>query len=60
MRDGGAETIQTVDDVERLERDMNRDAEERGVQIGFDYFWVLGGVRSFEDINTDETVEGRI
>ncbi|KAF6823009.1 methyltransferase type 11 [Colletotrichum musicola] len=42
VRDGGAETIQTMDDVERIEREMIRDVKERGVQIGFDYFWVWG------------------
>ncbi|TDZ33550.1 N-methyltransferase tcpN [Colletotrichum spinosum] len=45
VQDGGAETIKTMDDVQRIEEGMKRDVEERGVQVGFDYFWVWGQKR---------------
>ncbi|KAF4838095.1 N-methyltransferase tcpN [Colletotrichum tropicale] len=42
IQDGGAETIKDSGDISRIERDIRRDVDERGVQVGLDYFWIWG------------------
>ncbi|KAK2775673.1 methyltransferase domain-containing protein [Colletotrichum kahawae] len=42
IQDGGAETIKDSEDISRIERDIMRDVDERGVQVGLDYFWIWG------------------
>ncbi|KAL0943816.1 methyltransferase domain-containing protein [Colletotrichum truncatum] len=42
VQDGGAETIKTTDDIRRVEENMERDIEEKGVQLGLDFFWISG------------------
>ncbi|KAK6219956.1 methyltransferase domain-containing protein [Colletotrichum tabaci] len=42
VEDGGEETVRTMEDVSRIEREMEQDIEQNGVRIGFDYFWNWG------------------
>lgn len=42
LQDGDAGTVKTSDDIARIERDLRKDVEEKGVQVGFDYFWNWG------------------
>ncbi|KZL88062.1 methyltransferase domain-containing protein [Colletotrichum incanum] len=42
VEDGGEETVRTMEDASRIEREMARDIEENGVRIGFHYFWNWG------------------
>ncbi|KAK1599521.1 methyltransferase domain-containing protein [Colletotrichum navitas] len=42
VEDGGEETVRTMEDVSRIERDLVRDTDQNGVRLGFDYFWNWG------------------
>ncbi|KAF9881020.1 methyltransferase domain-containing protein [Colletotrichum karsti] len=42
IQDGGAETIKTSGDIDRIEREIMRGVEEKGVQMGLEYFWIWG------------------
>ncbi|OLN82106.1 hypothetical protein CCHL11_07657 [Colletotrichum chlorophyti] len=41
---GGVETIRTMDDVSRLEKEMKEAVEKDGIRIGFHYYWNWGQV----------------
>ncbi|KAK1984236.1 methyltransferase domain-containing protein [Colletotrichum cereale] len=42
VEDGGEETVRTMEDVGRIERELVRDAEQNGVHLGLHYFWNWG------------------
>ncbi|KAF9873867.1 hypothetical protein CkaCkLH20_08601 [Colletotrichum karsti] len=42
LEDGGMETMQTVEDIDRLEAGIRKDVVENGAMVGFYYNWVWG------------------
>ncbi|KAF4780421.1 methyltransferase domain-containing protein [Colletotrichum scovillei] len=39
---GGEETVNTMEDVTRIEAELKRDVEEKGCRVGFDFVWNWG------------------
>lgn len=42
VEDGGEETVNTMEDVTRIEAELKRDVEEKGCRVGFDFVWNWG------------------
>ncbi|KAF6822229.1 methyltransferase domain-containing protein [Colletotrichum plurivorum] len=42
LEDGGLDTIQTLEDVDRLDAEMKRDAAANDAKFGFNYTWTWG------------------
>ncbi|KAL2875312.1 hypothetical protein SGCOL_009475 [Colletotrichum sp. CLE4] len=42
VEDGGEETVNTMEDVSRIEIELKRDVEEKGCRVGFNFVWNWG------------------
>ncbi|KAF6817202.1 hypothetical protein CPLU01_13649 [Colletotrichum plurivorum] len=42
LEDGGMDTIQALEDVDRLEADMKREVAANDAKFGFHYYWTWG------------------
>ncbi|KAJ0166753.1 hypothetical protein CTA2_6034 [Colletotrichum tanaceti] len=42
VENGGEETVRTMEDVSRIQREMKQDVEQDGVRIGVHYYWNWG------------------
>ncbi|OHF02874.1 methyltransferase domain-containing protein [Colletotrichum orchidophilum] len=42
VEDGGEDTVKTMEDVSRIERDLRCDVEGKGSRTGFDFIWNWG------------------